>query len=353
MEKKNKINQNSQIQSEDEVDLGSLFIVIGKGFRNFLNFIVTIFKSIFHYFILLLIFVKSHVLKLGFALFLGFVVGFILHKLDKRTYVSNMIIETNYGSGIQLYKQIEYLNDLIEKKDSLSLSHILNIDTKDAAQISKIQVSAYQSKNNLYRAFDEYKQTTDTIFTRGFEFDDYTKRLTEYDLRYHTIQVNSKSKTVFSDLTPSLIRLVENNYYKNIKNLKVNELIQKLKVLNKNLTQIDSLRKTYKEVALKEAENKQGGSTIEFAKTDSKKEENDIKLFETTTDILENISLTNNDLVRKNNIVNIISDFDKIGVPDKNLIHKKYIQFALLFGGLMLGWILIKQLNSYLNKYKG
>ncbi|MCF6222601.1 MAG: hypothetical protein L3J34_02615 [Flavobacteriaceae bacterium] len=353
MEKKNKIDKTSQTQQEEEVDLGNLFIVIGKGFRNFFNFFGNIFKSIFHYFILFLIFLRSHALKLGVALILGFVVGFILHKLDKKTYVSNMIIETNYGSGIQLYKQINYLNDLVEKKDSLSLSHILTIEINDAAQINKIQVSAYQSKNNLYRAFDEYMRKTDTVFTRGFEFDDYVKRLAEYDLRYHTIQVNSKLKTVFAKLSPSLIRLVENDYYKNVKNLKVNELLQKLKVLNKNLTQIDSLRKTYKEVALKEAENKSGASTIEIAKTNTNKEQNDIKLFETTTDILDNISLTNNALIRKNNVVNIISDFDEIGVPDKNLIHKKYIQFALLFGGLMLGWILIKQLNNYLKNYRG
>ncbi|MCF6297789.1 MAG: hypothetical protein L3J08_07385, partial [Flavobacteriaceae bacterium] len=95
-----------------------------------------------------------------------------------------------------------------------------------------------------------------------------------------------------------------------------------------------------------------GASTIEIAKTNTNKEQNDIKLFETTTNILDNISLTNNDLVRKNNVVNIISDFDEIGVPDKNLIHKKYIQFALLFGGLMLGWILFGKLNKYLDAYR-
>ena len=75
-------------------------------------------------------------------------------------------------------------------------------------------------------------------------------------------------------------------------------------------------------------------------------------MFETSNSILYQIALTNNDLKRKNNIVNVISNFDDIGVPDKNITHKKYFQFAILFFGLMLGWILLLQLNQYLEKYK-
>lgn len=352
MENKNKIDQTSKIQQEEEVDLGNLFVVIGKGIKNFFNFIENIFKSIFHYFILLLIFLKKHTVKLVLALLIGFIVGFILHKLDNKTYVSNMIVETNYGSGIQLYKQIGYLNDLVKKKDSISLSKALGLDINQAAQISDLKVFAYQPENNLYKAYDEYLQETDTIYTRGFEFDDFKKRMAEYDLRYHQIRVSSKSKTVFVNLSPSIISLVENDYYKNIKNLKVNELKQKLKVLNKNLIQIDSLRKTYKEVSLKEAEKISGTSTIEIAKADNKKNENDIKLFETTNNILYGISQVNDDLVRKDNIVDVISDFDRIGVPDKNITHKKYFQFAVLFFGLMLGWILLVQVSKYLRDYE-
>ena len=38
--------------NDEEVDLGSLFTVIGNGFRNFFNFIASIFKGIFHKLIL-------------------------------------------------------------------------------------------------------------------------------------------------------------------------------------------------------------------------------------------------------------------------------------------------------------
>ena len=42
--------------NEEEVDLGSLFVIIGKGFSNFFNFIGSIFKGIFHFTIILLLF---------------------------------------------------------------------------------------------------------------------------------------------------------------------------------------------------------------------------------------------------------------------------------------------------------
>ena len=41
-----------QQNNEEEVDLGSLFVIIGKGFSNLFNFIGNLFKSIFHFFII-------------------------------------------------------------------------------------------------------------------------------------------------------------------------------------------------------------------------------------------------------------------------------------------------------------
>ncbi len=337
---------------EEEVDLGNLFKVIGKGIKNFFNFLGDILQNIFHYFILLLIFFKNHAIKLGLAILIGFIIGFVLHKIGTKSYTSNMLIETNYGSGMQLYKQIDYLNGLVKKKDSASLANLLNIQTTDAAKISRLEVYAYQPERNLYNAYDEYLKKTDTIYTRNFKFEDFKKRVDEYNLRYHQIKVSSELNTIFTKLTPGIINLVENDYYKNKRDIKLNELNQKLNVLNKNLVQIDSLRKTYKDVSLKEAEKLTSSSTIEISKSDSQKDENDIKLFETSNELLNNISWTNEDLVRKNNIVNIISDFDMVGVPDKSITHKKYFQFAVLFFGLMLGWILLKQLNRYLSSYR-
>ena len=45
--------------NEEEVDLGSLFVIIGKGFKNFFNFIGSIFKGAFHFLISILLFKRN------------------------------------------------------------------------------------------------------------------------------------------------------------------------------------------------------------------------------------------------------------------------------------------------------
>ena len=337
---------------EEEVDLGNLFKVIGKGISNLFNAIILFFTTLFHYFILFLIFLKRHAIKLGLAILIGVILGFIIDYKNQKSYVSNLIVETNFDSGVQLYKQINYLNDLVNKKDTLTLANTLNISIKEAAKFTDFNISPYQTSRNLYKAYDTYMQTTDTIYTKDFLVDDFKKRLGEYDYRFHNIEVQAFSNNVFKQTTPAIIALVENDYYKNLKNIKLNELNQKLTIYKKNLDQIDSLRYTYKEVAMKEADKSTSSSTIEIAKSDSEKNVNDIKLFETSNNILYQITSTNNEIIRNNNIINVISDFDKIGVVDKKLTHKKYFQFAVLFGGLMLLFILLKLLNKYLSEYK-
>jgi sorbitol-specific phosphotransferase system component IIC len=45
-----------QKDNEEEVDLGYLFVIIGKGFSNLFNFIGNFFKGLFHGIISILIF---------------------------------------------------------------------------------------------------------------------------------------------------------------------------------------------------------------------------------------------------------------------------------------------------------
>ena len=70
--------------NEEEVDLGSLFVIIGKGFKNFFNFIGSIFKGIFHRFILILIFLRFHFNKVCSSSFNGgAIAGLFLEKLQR------------------------------------------------------------------------------------------------------------------------------------------------------------------------------------------------------------------------------------------------------------------------------
>jgi hypothetical protein len=87
-----------QKNNEEEVDLGSLFIIIGRGFSKFFNFIGNIFKGIFHGIISTLIFLKDNIIKIGVATFIGMVLGIFLEVKKGDTYESELLLEPNFKS---------------------------------------------------------------------------------------------------------------------------------------------------------------------------------------------------------------------------------------------------------------
>ncbi|MEN8965669.1 MAG: hypothetical protein ABF250_06750, partial [Polaribacter sp.] len=98
----------SHNNNEEEVDLGSLFKIIGKGFQNLFNFIGNIFKGIFHFFISILIFLKDNIVKIGIAAFIGFAIGVFIQVKSADKYESQMLVQPNFKSANQLYNNISY-----------------------------------------------------------------------------------------------------------------------------------------------------------------------------------------------------------------------------------------------------
>ena len=337
---------------EEEIDLGSLFKIIGNGFKNLFNAIGKVFLLLFHLVITLLFFLKKNAIKIGLAVIIGAVLGFFLDKTHPPKYHSELILKTNYGSGVQLYKQIDYLEDLVKKKDTITLAVVLKITPAEASQLTSFVVEAYQPKRNLYKLYDEYIKTVDSTYTKGITVDDFKKRINEYDYHYHEVKLKSNLKTGFRKVSAGIRNLVENEYFKTRRDLKSLELNQKLFILEKNLVQIDSLRSLYRVVALKEAAKQTTSSTLEISQNQFDDNKNDLELFKTSDEILDQIEKLNSEILNSENILNFVSDFGEIGVLDKKIIHKKYFQVGLLFGGLMLMAILLFQLNSYLNNYK-
>ena len=94
-----------QKNNEEEVDLGSLFVIIGRGFSNFFNFIGNIFKGIFHALIVTLVFLKLHIVKIGIAAILGGVLGIYLEVKTPERFGSDLLVEPNFKSARQLWKK--------------------------------------------------------------------------------------------------------------------------------------------------------------------------------------------------------------------------------------------------------
>ena len=252
-------------QSE-EVDLGKLFQVIGNGFKKMFNAIGDLFKAFFHYGVLLLIFVKKHALILGAATVLGGILGYVLNMNSAKVYKSDMIIETNFGSGHQLYSQQNYLNTLITSKNTKTLTDIFKISSDEAKTLAGFIVEPYDKSNNLLTTYDYYMQHTDTIYTQKFTVQDMERRLENADYRKQKITAYALDQTVFSKLNNGIINVIEHDHYKKILKLNTELLTSDKQILTKNLAQIDSIRNRYNKVAILSAtQNASNGTNISLS----------------------------------------------------------------------------------------
>jgi len=337
--------------NEEEVDLGSLFVIIGKGFKNFFNFIGSIFKGIFHFLISVLLFFKIHFKKIIIAAVIGGVIGIFLESTSQDKYGSNLIVQPNFGSSLQLYKNINFFNDLVDQEKVLLLASIFNIDSTTAAGFTKFQITPIDNGNDIINAYDQFILSVDTLTVKSYDFEEFQMSFKDYDYRIHDIYVESLNDNVFSGIEDVLISsVIKNKYFNKIKKLTNENLFRTDSLLRENLVQVDSLRKMYMKVMLEESKKELSGTTIDFGGTKTSAKE--IELFRTDREINEDLGLIAESIGEKSEVINIVSNFQSIGYEVKGITKNYIFIVAGLSVLLVLFIILFLDLNSYLDSYK-
>ena len=337
--------------NEEEVDLGSLFVIIGKGFKNFFNFIGSIFKGIFHRFILILIFLRFHLIKFAVAALIGAIAGFFLENSKEIKFSSNLIVQPNFESAQNLYKNINYYNDLITQKNTQELSSIFKLDSSKAASLRKFEITPITNRNDVINAYDKFILEVDTLTVKSYDFDDFEKNFTDFDYLNHEIEVVATVNDVFSSLDNIIIETVEKNqYFNRIKKLTNENLTRTDSLLRENLIKVDSLRQVYMRVMLEESKKEFTGTSIDLGGTKTSAKE--IELFRTDREINEDLGLIAESIGEKSEVINIVSNFQSIGYEVKGITKNYIFIVAGLSVILVLLIILFLDLNRYLDSYK-
>jgi hypothetical protein len=103
-------------------------------------------------------------------------------------------------------------------------------------------------------------------------------------------------------------------------------------------------------VMIEEAKKQTSGTSIDFGGEKSKTKE--IDLFETNRKINQDIEEI---VIRKSTkyeVINVLSNFQPIGTKVKGITKNYVFILAILGAGLMIFWLLLRQLNTYLENYK-
>jgi len=343
-------NQKQQ-NNEEEVDLGSLFIIIGKGFSKFFNFIGSIFKGIFDFLIEILLFIKKNIIKIGLATIFGVVCGFLLQSNSPEKYGSDLLLEPNFKSVMQLYNNIQFYNDLVKQKDTIGLVNTFNLSKEEAASLKKFTVEPIVNDNDIINGYDEFITEVDTATVSSYSFEEFKASFSNYDYKIHKVQVISEKNNVFKKLENKIISsIVENKYFKRLKELTNENLNRTDSVYRENLAQIDSLRKVYMTVMIEEAKKQSTGTSIDLG--GEKRTTKELELFETNRRINSDLKDLADQKAAEFEVINVISNFQPVGYEIKGVTKNYIFILGALSAALMIIFLLLLKLNKFLENYK-
>jgi len=343
---------------EEEIDLGKLFSLIGNAFSKLFKTIGALLKGVFHYLIVLLLFIKEHIVKLGIAIVLGLSIGYVLDSISSDKYSYDMIIEPNYESIHQIFEKAEHYNVLVQQRDSVALSEHFGISYFEANSLVSFKLNPYETKKDQIMAYDEFIKNTDTLTQQYFSFADFAvDGPSQFDSKKYGYRITSKINN---------LEIV--NYGKKIlEDVEMNPTIQKKKRIRlytlkldsisarQQLEEIDSLRSLYKKVTLLEVEKEQlpnsSSTYLDFSKNAETKN-NDLALFNISKQLNEKLIEIEKAKVTSEDVVNVITDFNPLGNNRGKISDSYMVLLAYIFGGAMLFYLLLIRLNAYLVKYK-
>ena len=347
----NQQKESSKSNNEEEVDLGSLFVIIGKGFSKFFNFIGDIFKGIFHFLISILIFLKENSLKIGIAAIIGLVMGFFLEIKSSDSFSSVLLVQPNYKSVSQLYNNINYYNDLVVQKDTLGIQNVFNLDKETAASLKNFSIAPITNESDIINAYNDFVLEVDTATVSSYSFKEFKNSFIDLDYQIHKINVIAKKNDIFIKLEEVILSsVIKNKYFDRVKELSNENLNRTDSLLRENLGQIDSLRKMYMQVMVAESKKQFTGTNIDLGgqKTTTK----ELELFETNRELNSDLIDVISSKADMYEVINVISNFQPIGTELKGATNNYAFLLTILCAGLMILYILLRQLNNYLNNYK-
>ena len=183
-------------ESTEEVDLGQLFRLIGNAFEKLFKFIGSILNKLFLAFVWSVFFIKRHFIILAAATLIGFVYGFVKLKLSEPVYSTNAVIKQNYNTGESIYTSLNYYNDLIFDKDTLSLSQSLNVTPNEASKLVSFSMESVLNENSKLKVFDKFKKDVDSTISKEVDFEKFLENSRDYDYEFQRITVKSINKSL-------------------------------------------------------------------------------------------------------------------------------------------------------------
>ena len=206
--------------SKDEIDVLSLFSLIGKKTNSLLVLIINIFISILNLILLMLRIAKKNYLILLICAMLGALTGYFYDKnLYVPKYQTTLTLSPNFGSTYHLYKNIKFYQTLIAQKDFEKLTVYLNIDSTEFKSIKSISIEPFKTQSSQLSNYQKMLNNADSITALTLSYNEFKNKIPFDFYKLHVITLETTKSEIPSQLEESIISSLEKNtYYLNVKN---------------------------------------------------------------------------------------------------------------------------------------
>jgi len=345
-----------QQPQNEEVDLGQLFNAIGKLFEKLFAFIGKILKSTFSIIIYALKPFVNNFKLIAIVLMAATLIGFIVDKVNKPIYHSDMLVRPYFDSKYQLANNVDYFNALISSDNVSELSRIFEIDTIDAKELISFEIEiGPETQNDLLIEYDNYISSIDSLLADDVTFDDYVLNRDILAGTIFSIKAKSHKMDIFKSLEKGFVNTFENEYSKKLKRVRDSSLLIKKESHRRELQTIDSLQKTYLEIMKYESKNANQsitGPSGLFPLMQERTKTREYDLFKEESTIREKLRVLDVTLIEESDFYAILSRFEDVGAQENILFEKLSVILPLLALTLLISVFILFNIFKFIKNYE-
>ncbi|MBT8291943.1 MAG: hypothetical protein KJN70_01615 [Eudoraea sp.] len=313
--------------SNDEIDLGQLFNMIGRGFKNLFNWFLRAF----------LYFKKNFFILLALVI-VGGLIAFGLNQIIVKKLKTEVIVKPNLESKDYLYDVVNEIQAKIKSGDTVFFNEI---GFKDAIlkgydiEIEEILVNN-TSEDNL-----EYLELLEKFQDNGLVSDIIRSELLNKSSLEHRITFTYKNAENGPKFTQKVMEYINsNNYYNELIKINRENAQTRIRQDENLLVQIDELITRYSD--------KMAAADSQFAEQriilDNEKQLNITELFELKNNLIRDIERKKIELQKQKDAISIIN-FGESHIEQSSFFRKRIVLLPLIFISIFFLIDIIKYLN--------
>ena len=314
--------------SNDEIDLGQLFNMIGRGFKNLFNWFLRSFLYI----------KKNFLILFGLAV-AGAILGFGLNQIVTDKLKTEVIVKPNLESKDYLYDVVKEIQAKIKAGDTTFFNKIgfISTDLKGYDITIDQIVGETSSDDNL-----EYLELLEKFKDEEFFFDIIRSEFLSKSSLEHRITFTYKDPVNGPIFTKKIVEYINsNNYYNELIKINQENARTRIKQDESLLVQIDELITRYSD--------KMTAPDSQFAEqriiVDNEKQSNITELFRLKSNLIRDIERKKIELQEQKNAISIIY-FGEPQLEQNSFFGKRIVLLPLIFISIFFLIDIIKFLNK-------